>query len=99
VVEAGQPQLDGAGVVEPGIGVQVCGQPLRQRGSLRTPLGPSKNAGVPVITRYSPGNRPESTSSTSWRSALSAFSRTSPRTRCSVSTSSSTNLGYSAVNS
>ncbi len=55
-----------------------------------TPCGPSKNAGVPVISRYRPGNRPESTSSMSCRRALRPLSRTSPRTRWRVSTSSST---------
>ncbi|MCY1241694.1 hypothetical protein D9M72_546110 [compost metagenome] len=61
------------------------------RGAKRgTPDGPVKKAGVPVSTRYKPGNRPESTSSMSWRSALRALSRTSDRIRCRVSTSSNT---------
>ncbi|MOA12291.1 hypothetical protein D3C78_1322720 [compost metagenome] len=61
------------------------------RGARRcTPIGPSKKAGVPVITRYSPGKRPLSFSSISWRKAFRLLSRTSPRIRCRVSTSSST---------
>ena len=43
-----------------------------------------------MISRYRPGKRPESTSSISCRSAFRPLSRTSERTRCKVSISSST---------
>lgn len=88
--EATQPKLDRARGGEARVGGEAGRQPLGE--GLRGAARPAADVagGGPVMTRKSPGNRPASISSRNWRSASRDFARTSPRTRCRVSTSSST---------
>ena len=73
--ERGQPQLRGAGVVEPGVGCEVGVQVLGERLQPGRPLRAVEERWGPVTTRFSPGNRPASISSANCRSVLRPLSQ------------------------
>ena len=54
---------------------------LRQGGKTLNALGPSKKAGVAVMTKYRPGKRPWYRSSMNFRKASRPLSRVSERMR------------------
>ncbi len=68
----------------------LCGAAGPAAPGAARPAGRRRTPACPVITMYRPGKRPPSISSISWRIAFRLFSRTSLRTRWSVSTSSRT---------
>ncbi len=58
-IERGESNLDRARVIELSLRLEIHTQSLSQRFQPLNACGPSKNAFVPVISRESPGNRPE----------------------------------------
>ena len=58
----------------------MCNRSASDGSSSAIPCLPSKNAGVPVMSRYRTGKCPSWISSTNCRSAFRAFARASERT-------------------